>query len=100
MWPALASALAVSRPKPLEAPVMTMTCFMTFSFSCCCGLVAALGCSDHAAIGAQGLAVDPCAVRSGEERDAGGDVRRRAETFQRIHLGETLDDLRRFALEE
>src|SRR5258708_37861440 len=29
MWPALASALAESRPKPLDAPVMTMTCFMT-----------------------------------------------------------------------
>jgi hypothetical protein len=29
MWPALASALAESRPKPLEAPVMTITCFMT-----------------------------------------------------------------------
>lgn len=42
--------------------------------------------SDHAAIGAQDLAVDPGAVWADEEGDRGGDVFRRAEAFQRVHL--------------
>src|SRR4051794_20273956 len=100
MWPALASALAESRPKPLEAPVMTMTCFMTCILFSKIGGAIEFACSDHAAIGAQGLAVDPGAVGAGEEGDAGGDVLGRAETFQRIHFRKTLDQFRRFAFEE
>jgi hypothetical protein len=29
VWPARASARAASAPKPLDAPLMTITCFMT-----------------------------------------------------------------------
>jgi len=29
MWPAWASARAASAPKPLDAPVTTITCFIT-----------------------------------------------------------------------
>src|ERR1700692_2414794 len=56
--------------------------------------------SDHAAIGAQHLAVDPRAVRADEEGDGGCDVFGRTEALQRIHLGHALDQLRRFAVEE
>ena len=40
--------------------------------------------SDHAAIGAQNLAVDPAAVRAGEKGNRGGDILGHAETLQRV----------------
>src|SRR5690242_2437101 len=89
-WPARASATALIQPKPLEAPVMTMTCLM----------VMAAFRSDHAAVGAQHLAVHPAAVRTGQERHHAGNVFRRAQALQRRGLGQLLDQRVRLALEE
>src|SRR5258708_35074144 len=112
MWPALAKALADSRPKPLDAPVMMMTCFMTHILLRLVGSRLALKewrCrpprhrpfgSDHAAVGAQYLAVDPGAVGAYEERDRRGDILWRAEPLQRIHLGQAMDQFGPFAVEE
>jgi predicted HD superfamily hydrolase involved in NAD metabolism len=56
--------------------------------------------SDHAAIGAQRLAVDPAAIRAGEEGDRSGDVVGRAETLQRVHLRHPGNEFVRLAVEE
>src|SRR5258708_35716097 len=92
MWPASASARAASAPKPLEAPVMTIICFMTqiLLIDVLRGLMRRFG-SDHAAIGAQHPAVDPSAVGTDEEGHGGRDIRRRAEPLPRVHLCETID---------
>src|ERR1700732_3870942 len=97
MWPGLARASAVRRPKPLDAPVTSMILLITDFLS---GLGAhqeeraqlRLG-SDDSAVGAQRLAVDPGAVGAGEEGDGGGDVRPLAAALQRGELGEAGRDL-------
>src|SRR4051812_46238379 len=94
MCPASASARAARAPKPLDAPVMTMTFFMTISP----GLER--GGSDDAAVGAERLAVDPAAVRAGEKRDHARDVVGLAEALERRSLRELPDDLVGLALQE
>ncbi|EGE58033.1 hypothetical protein RHECNPAF_3500087 [Rhizobium etli CNPAF512] len=56
--------------------------------------------SDHTAIGAQRLAIDPAAIRAGEEGDRRRDVLGRAEALQRVHLRHAGDEFLRFAVEE
>src|SRR5258708_1808137 len=52
------------------------------------------------AVGAQGLAVDPGAIRAGEEGDGVGDVLGPAEALQRGQLGQAVDHRLRFAVEK
>src|SRR5882762_4286985 len=71
VWPAFARALADRRPKPLEAPVITITFFMTgFSFTYLVSRVSLQGSElqsvDKAAVGAHNLAVDPAPLRTSE----------------------------------
>ena len=56
--------------------------------------------SDHAAIGADDLAVDPAAVASGEEGDDCSDVVGLAEAAERVHGGNGAHLLLALALEE
>src|SRR5712691_2258746 len=56
--------------------------------------------SDHSAVGAQDLAVDPAAVRADEEGDGGSDVLGRAEPLERIELRHAIDEVLRLAVEE
>jgi hypothetical protein len=51
-------------------------------------------------VGAEHLAIDPCAVGSGEKGDDGGDVRGLAQPFERRELGEVVDHRLRLAFEE
>jgi hypothetical protein len=53
--------------------------------------------SDHPAIRPQHLAVDPGSVRSHQEGNCRGDVLRLPKSFQRVHLRESGDHVRRFA---
>src|SRR5258708_25420755 len=101
MWPASASARAASAPNPLEAPVMTIICLMTHIplIDVLRGLMRRFG-SDHSAVGAQHLAVDPSAVGTDEEGHGGRDIRGRAQPLQRIHLGETIDPFPRLPYQE
>jgi hypothetical protein len=99
MWPALARASAVRRPKPPDAPVTSMILLITDFLVVWAPIreeraQSYLG-SDDSAVGAQRLAVDPGAVGAGEEGDGGGDVRRLAEALQRGELGEAVDDFLR-----
>src|SRR5258708_19845711 len=55
---------------------------------------------DHSAMGAKHLAVDPSAVRAGQERDYCRNVLRRAEALKRIHLRHPVDEFLRFSVEE
>src|SRR5258708_31583370 len=72
MWPASASARAASAPKPLEAPVMTIICFMTqiLLIDVLRGLMRRVR-SDHATLGAQHPAVFP-SPRGAAQGGAGG----------------------------
>src|ERR1700691_5099531 len=67
VWPASAKRRAARAPKPLDAPVMTITCFMVMLRRVRKG-------SDDAAVDAQHLSIDPGGVRTGEKRDDIGDV--------------------------
>src|SRR3978361_571803 len=92
VWPASASARAVSAPKPLEAPVMRMFLLDIGSLRIRGigvngrGRVAG-GWRGGAAVGVEDLAVHP-AGGSGEERDSGGDVLGGSEALERRHAGE------------
>src|SRR5258708_21901734 len=79
MWPASASARAVSAPKPLEAPVMTIICFMThiLLIDVLRGLMRRFG-LHHATLGAQHPALDPSPVGTDEEGPRGRDIPGRA----------------------
>jgi len=56
--------------------------------------------SNHAAIGAQPLAVDPSAVRTNQKSHGCGDTFERTEALQQIHLGQTRDQFFRFSIEK
>ncbi len=56
--------------------------------------------SDHAAVGAQRLAVDPRAIGAGEERDGVRDVFGWPSRSSGGDLRQAVDELRRFAVEE
>src|SRR4051812_32839977 len=102
VWPASARARAVRAPKPLPAPLMTMTwgdvvgllMRVTFWVVWCRGGgrggLRGAWASGDAAVDVQHLAVDP-PTGSGEERDDLRDVRRQAQPLQRGRLGEVLD---------
>ena len=55
---------------------------------------------DHSAIRAKHLAVDPTAVRAGQEGDSCRNILRRAEALKRIHLRHPVDKFLRFSVEE
>jgi len=87
VWPALARALAVRRPKPIDAPdddnflghgrfLSISKCFVD---------------SGDAAIGAQRLAVDPTSVGADEERHSRGDIFRCSQPLHRRHFGQVID---------
>src|ERR1700731_1376737 len=104
MCPVRASARAVSAPKPLDAPVMTMTCFMTRILSWWSDASIAPdirgSASDDPAVEAQRLAVDPASVGPGEKGDGCGNVFGLAEPFERRELRQPVDELRRLAVQE
>src|ERR1700722_14441736 len=100
MWPAWASARAVIKPKPEDAPVTRMTCLVMTRFLRCEVFGGSEMPSDDPAIGAQRLAVDPDAVRAGKEGDRGGDVLGLAEPFEWGRLGQAVDHLLWLAVEE
>ena len=56
--------------------------------------------SDHAAVGAKHLAIDPVAVGTGQESDGGSDVLRRPQALKRIHFRHAVDELLRFSVQE
>src|SRR5262245_31570486 len=102
VWPALESLRAVSAPNPLDAPVMTIVCFMICSFqSTRSTRDPKIGVerrppyslrSDGSAVGAQHLPVDPPAVGAGQEGDATGDILGRPQPLQRIQFCQATHD--------
>ncbi len=56
--------------------------------------------SDHAAVGAKHLAIDPGAVGTGQESDGGSDVLRRPQALKRIHFRHAVDEFLRFSVQE
>src|SRR5471030_752968 len=87
MCPARASDSAASLPMPVPAPVIRMTFFMGFT-------------SDQTAVNPQDLPVDPSRLRADQEAHDAGNVFWLSQAFQRRHLGERLDLLFAFAVQE
>src|SRR5258708_24823615 len=96
MWPASASARAASAPKPLEAPVMTIICFMTqiLLIDVLRGLMRRFG-LDHAALGAPHLAGGPSPLRTDEGSHRGRHIPGRAPPPPPSHLWGNVDELSR-----
>jgi len=87
VWPACANARAVRLPKPLDAPVIRTTRLRSSP-------------SDHAAVDADNLAIDPTPVRPGQEGDHGSGVVRLTQAAERGSLGNGVDRLFAFVVEE
>src|SRR5271170_3278744 len=106
MWPAIASARGARAPKPLDAPVTTISLSKTISIFLLLALskgrtdLISDAKSDYASVGTKQLAIDPGAVGTGEKRDGGGDVLRRTQALQRVHLRHAVDELLRLAVQE
>src|SRR5262245_57661318 len=82
---AVLNSQQVSAPKPLDAPVIRIVCFMTFSFS------------REAAVGAQDLGVDPGPVWARKKRHHIGNVIGLAEALKRWHVAQLVDRRLRLA---
>src|SRR5882724_110730 len=96
--PERARARAARAPKPLDAPVMRMIDFIELisKFDCDYKLLVL----DTAAIDAEGLAVDPAAVRANEEGNRCRNVLRLAKPLQRGKLCNIRDLVIRLSFQE
>src|SRR6516162_11257204 len=108
MWPEEARAREARAPKPLDAPVTTITFFIVFLPPCNGFLenepdldfARRLGTSDHAAVSTKDLPIDPAAVRADEKRHCRRNVLGRPQALQGIHFCHVIDELLGLSVQE